>query len=126
MGRLPLRPGTAGEIHVKQVGKSWAARCRYRHEDGSYEDVRRRGRNKELAKQALRDAIKEIVKTRPGAQLDRYSHFSKAASLGLASTGETRRTGSIRWHRWTPTVTTCETMSIRLSATCGSLRSLPP
>lgn len=84
MGRIPLRPGTSGEIQVKQVGKSWSARCRYRHDDGTYEDIRRRGRTKDLAKQAVRDAIKDAVAKTPGALLTSSSSFREAATLWLA------------------------------------------
>lgn len=84
MGRLPLSPGTAGEIQVKKVGRSWSARCRYRHEDGTYSDVRRRGSTKEKARKAVRDAIGEIIARAPGARLGPTSFFSDAARLWLA------------------------------------------
>lgn len=78
-GRLPLPLGSMGEITVKQVGKSWAARARYRREDGTYADVRRRGRTKELAKQAVRDAVKDLVPAPAGADLAATSLFEEAA-----------------------------------------------
>lgn len=83
MGRLPLPPGTAGEIKIKQVGRSWSARCWYRHEDGTYSDIRRRGRTKELARQAVRDAIKDIVAATPGAEITANTRFDRAARLWL-------------------------------------------
>ncbi|GAA3811495.1 tyrosine-type recombinase/integrase [Amycolatopsis tucumanensis] len=83
MGRLPLSPGSHGEIKVKQVGKSWEARCRYRHEDGIYSDVRRRAGTKEKAKQAVRDAMKDFVSHAPGADLTAFSRFNEAAKQWL-------------------------------------------
>ncbi|WP_039791203.1 site-specific integrase [Amycolatopsis sp. ATCC 39116] len=83
MGRLPLSPGSHGEIKVKQVGKSWEGRCRYRHEDGTYSDVRRRAGTKEKAKQAVRDAMKDFVSHAPGADLTAFSRFSEAAAQWL-------------------------------------------
>ncbi|GAB3460653.1 tyrosine-type recombinase/integrase [Actinophytocola sediminis] len=83
MGRLPLSPGTAGEIQVKKMGRSWAARCRYRHEDGTYSDVRRRGSTKDKARKAVRDAIADIVAHAPGAKLVPTSFFEVAAQLWL-------------------------------------------
>ncbi|WP_238935642.1 tyrosine-type recombinase/integrase [Saccharopolyspora spinosa] len=74
-----------GEISVKRVGKSWAARAWYRREDGTYADVRRRGRTKELAKQAVRDAIKDLApSSSAGAALTAASSFGDAADLWLA------------------------------------------
>lgn len=83
MGRRALRPGTGGEIQVRKAGSSWMARCRYRHEDGRYEDIRRRARSKDLAREAIRDAIKEAVSRTPGAELTAESLFSTAAELWL-------------------------------------------
>lgn len=83
MGRLPLPLGAIGEITAKQVGKSWQARCRFRKEDGTYADVRRRGRTKELAKQAVRDAVQELVSQSPGAQLAPTTRFREAAEMWL-------------------------------------------
>src|SRR3954464_11957221 len=85
MGRLPLPPGTHGEIKVAKVGRSWSARCRYRREDGSYADVRRRGRTPDRARQAVRDAIKTLVALVPGAELAPTSYFRDAAQLWLDS-----------------------------------------
>jgi integrase len=84
MGRLPLPLGSHGEIKVKQVGKSWQARAWYRHDDGTYADVRRRASTKEKAKQAVRDAMKDLVPRAPGAQLTGHSRFSEAAEQWLA------------------------------------------
>lgn len=83
MGRLPLAPGTGGEIKVRQVGSAWVARCQYRHEDGTYSDVRRRGRTKESARKAVRDALKSIMVSRPGATLTADTLFSVAATEWL-------------------------------------------
>lgn len=83
MGRLPLPLGEHGEIKVKQVGKSWQARCWYRHTDGTYLDMRRRGTTKDRARQAVRDAIKEFVSTVPGAGLTANTRFSEAAAQWL-------------------------------------------
>lgn len=82
-GRLPLPLGTMGEISVKQVGKSWSARAWYRREDGTYADVRRRGRTKELARQAVRDAIKDLVPVSDGIGLTATSLFADAAQAWL-------------------------------------------
>ncbi|MCA1226146.1 site-specific integrase [Saccharopolyspora sp. 6M] len=84
MPRLPLPLGTAGEISAKRVGAAWMARCRYRHEDGTYSDVRRRGKTKELAKQAVRDAVKDLVPSSPGAGLTVSSYFGEAADAWFA------------------------------------------
>ena len=67
MSRLPLPPGAAGEITVTRVGTRWSARCWYRNQDGNYHDLRRRGRTKDMAKDALRKAIKSFEPTTPGA-----------------------------------------------------------
>lgn len=83
MGRLPLPPGTAGEITVRNVGHSFGARCRYRHDDGTYSDIRRRGSTKEKARQAIRDAVKDIVKGSPDALLSGSTRFDEAARLWL-------------------------------------------
>jgi integrase len=84
MGRLPLPLGSHGEIKVKQVGKSWHARCWYRHDDGTYSDVRRRAATKDNARKAVRDAIKDLVSQAPGAQLTAHSRFSEAAEQWLS------------------------------------------
>ncbi|MGW5790987.1 tyrosine-type recombinase/integrase [Saccharopolyspora sp. NPDC003752] len=74
-----------GEISVKQVGKSWAARAWFRREDGTYADVRRRGRTKELARQAVRDAVKDLAPaTAAGADVTAMSLFDEVAQLWLA------------------------------------------
>ncbi|MER5393872.1 site-specific integrase [Saccharopolyspora sp. NPDC002686] len=84
-GRLSLPLGSMGEISVKPVGKSFAARVWYRRVDGTYVDVRRRGRTKELAKKAVRDAVKDLVPAgAAGAELTARSYFSEAAELWLA------------------------------------------
>lgn len=83
MGRLPLGLGTAGEIKVRQLGSVWVARCRYRHEDGAYVDVRRRGRSRDLARKAVRDALKAMVSRQPGASLTAETLFSVAAAEWL-------------------------------------------
>ncbi|RKT84170.1 Site-specific recombinase XerD [Saccharopolyspora antimicrobica] len=83
-GRLPLSPGSSGEIKVKQVGGSFKARCRYRRTDGTYTDIRRLARTKELAKQAVRDAIKNIVAQSAGARLTSQDYFRTAAEMWLA------------------------------------------
>lgn len=84
-GRLPLPLGGTGEISVKKVGTSWSARVRYRREDGTYSDVRRRGRTKELAKQAVRDAIKNLAPSAAaGAQVTAMSLVDEVAQLWLA------------------------------------------
>jgi integrase len=83
MGRLALAPGTGGEIKVRRLGSVWVARCQYRHEDGTYSDVRRRGRTKELARQAVRDALKVLVSRAPGASLTANTMFSVAAKAWL-------------------------------------------
>jgi integrase len=83
MGRLPLPPGTHGEINVRRVGRSWSARCRYRREDGTYADVRRRGRTADRARQAVRDAIRTVVALTPGADLGPTSYFRDAAQQWL-------------------------------------------
>lgn len=85
MGRLPLPPGTAGEVQVKRVGRSWSGRCWYRLEDGTYLDVRRRGRTADRARQAVRDALKTIVARAPGSTLAPTSYFREAAQLWLDS-----------------------------------------
>lgn len=84
MPRLPLPLGSSGEIQVKQVGKSFEARCRYRHDDGTYSDVRRRASTKEKARQAVRDAVRDLVARSAGAQVTRETLFSEAAQLWLA------------------------------------------
>lgn len=84
MPRHPLPLGSAGEISAKKVGNSWSARCRYRHQDGTYVDLRRRGRTKELAKQAVRDALKDLVPSSPGATLTTAHRFGDAAEAWLA------------------------------------------
>ncbi|TDD56603.1 tyrosine-type recombinase/integrase [Saccharopolyspora elongata] len=84
-GRLPLPLGGMGEISVKKVGKSWAARAWYRREDGTYADVRRRGRTKELARQAVRDAVKNLAPTvSAGAEVTAMSLFDDVAQLWLS------------------------------------------
>ncbi|MGW0890442.1 tyrosine-type recombinase/integrase [Saccharopolyspora sp. NPDC002578] len=83
-GRLPLPLGSMGEIKVKPVGKSYSARVWYRREDGSYVDVRRRGKTKEKAKQAVRDAINNLAPpAAPGADLTASSPFGEAAEQWL-------------------------------------------
>ncbi|QUG99583.1 site-specific integrase [Saccharopolyspora erythraea] len=83
-GRLPLPPGSSGEIKVKKVGSVWVARCRHRRENGTYADVRRRGKTKELAKQAVRDAIKDLrLSTFAGAEVTATSLFDDVAQLWL-------------------------------------------
>lgn len=83
MGRLPLPPGSSGEIKVTVAGKAYVGRCRYRHEDGRYSDVRRCGRTKELARKAVRDALKDLASREPGASLTRETLFSIAAEMWL-------------------------------------------
>jgi integrase len=83
MGRLPLAPGSAGEIKVKLVGKVYLARCQYRHEDGTYSDVRRRGRTRDLARRAVQAALKEIVVRAPGSLVTPETRFSEVACLWL-------------------------------------------
>lgn len=84
MARLPLPLGSHGEIRVRPVGGGvYVARCKYRHEDGSYSDVRRRGKSKEKARQAVRDALKDLAPSTPGADLTAHSYFREAAELWL-------------------------------------------
>lgn len=85
MGRRALPLGARGEIKVKPVGRSYEARCWYRHTDGRYYDIRRRAKRKETAKQAIHDAIRDFVSTSPGAGLTSKSLFSDAAKLWLES-----------------------------------------
>ena len=84
MGRLPLPLGTSGEIQVKQVGSSWSARCRYRHADGTYADVRRRAKTKEKAKSLVRDAVRDLAARTPGAGLSSSALFRDVAQQWLA------------------------------------------
>ncbi len=83
MGRLPLPLGSAGAIQVKRVGNSWSARCRFRREDGTYADIRRRGSTKERARQAVRDAIREQFSASPRSSLSSHSRFEDVARLWL-------------------------------------------
>ncbi|TWF94407.1 tyrosine-type recombinase/integrase [Saccharopolyspora dendranthemae] len=83
MGRLALPLGSMGEIRVKEVSAGWTARCKYRHEDGSYIDVRRTRKNKEQAKQAVRDAVKNITSRSLSAQITAQSLFSDVAEMWL-------------------------------------------
>jgi len=88
MGRLPLPPGSSGDIQVRKFvgtsGKvSWIGRGRYRAEDGSYTDVRRRGRTKDDARNAVRAAIQQVVVRRPGASLGPNAYFRDAATCWL-------------------------------------------
>lgn len=83
MGRIPLVPGSAGEIKIHLVGKVYVGRCKYRHEDGTYSDVRRRGRTRDLARQAVQAALKEITARAPGSLVTPETRFSEVARLWL-------------------------------------------
>ncbi len=85
MGRLALPLGSFGEIQVKEVGSSFEARCRYRRMDGTYSDVRRRRKGRDRAKQAVRDAISDMLAASPaGTVLTAQSQFGDAADLWLS------------------------------------------
>lgn len=84
MGRHRLPLGTAGEISVKKIGAVWGARCQYRDHDGTYADIRRRGRTKEAARDAVREAVKTKVKRTAGAELTAHSLFEDVAAAWLA------------------------------------------
>nr|WP_232328032.1 site-specific integrase [Kibdelosporangium sp. MJ126-NF4]CEL16266.1 Phage integrase [Kibdelosporangium sp. MJ126-NF4]CTQ94190.1 Phage integrase [Kibdelosporangium sp. MJ126-NF4] len=83
MGRLALGLGEAGEIKVRKHDGYHVARCHYRRHDGTYVDIRRRRRTADRARQAVRDAIKRITRTRPGADLTLDTRFEVAARRWL-------------------------------------------
>lgn len=93
MGRHRLPLGTAGEISVRKVGNSWAARCQYRHTDGIYYDIRRRAKTKEAARAKVRKAVKEMVMRTPGAGLTAYSTFEELATAWLTEYREDAENG---------------------------------
>jgi integrase len=93
MGRLALPLGGSGEITVSRVGKQQMARCWYRREDGTYVDVRRRRRNAELAKNAVREAIKSMAPRKPGAEISVHTKFRVAAETWLAEYREDAKNG---------------------------------
>lgn len=94
-GRLPLPLGSMGEIKVKAVGSSFSARVRYRREDGTYVDLRRRGKTKEKARQAVRDAVREVAPpSSPGAELTASSLFGDAAEQWLIQLRTDAETGT--------------------------------
>jgi integrase len=93
MGRLPLPLGTSGEIRVKQVGASWSARCRYRHADGTYTDVRRRAKTREKAKSLVRDAVRDLAIRTPGDGLSGSALFRDVAQQWLAQYREDAENG---------------------------------
>jgi integrase len=84
MGRKALPLGSAGEITVKQIDTKWMARCWYRRNDGTYVDVRRRGRTKDLARTAVREAIKNLVSQAPGALVTPATKFGEVAQMWLS------------------------------------------
>lgn len=81
MGREAIPPGSYGEIRVRQVTGGWLARAWYRHHDGKYHDVRRRRSTKEAARNAVRDAISEIMQDTPGARMNANTWFREAADM---------------------------------------------
>lgn len=83
MGRQPLPIGSAGTIKTTQMGpKLWLARCRYRDADGATRQVKRTGRSKSGAENALRAAVAERKHT-AGATLTGDSKLADAAGKWL-------------------------------------------
>jgi integrase len=67
-----------------RAGSSWSARCRYRHADGTYTDVRRRAKTREKAKSLVRDAVRELATRTPTAGLSGSALFRDVAQQWLA------------------------------------------
>jgi integrase len=83
-GRIPLTIGTHGEITIREAGpQAFEAKCRYRDADGVTRQVKRQGKSKSAARNALLAALAERDHA-SGAKLNGASKVSDAAELWLA------------------------------------------
>ncbi len=95
MGRPPLPLGTHGHIATREVRpRVWEARCRVRDADGITRPVKRTGRSRSAAANALRAALTE--RCRPGAgELDGASRLRDAGERWLTVQAERHAAGEL-------------------------------
>jgi integrase len=84
----PLAPGTAGDIWTQRLTadgikpERWKAGCRYRHANGSIQQLVRRGSSERAAKTSLRETLNELTGN-AGTKLTGASRFRDAAAIYL-------------------------------------------
>lgn len=88
MAGTPLAPGTAGDIWTQRITdegvkpEKWKAGCRYRHVNGAYQQIVRRGSSERAAKNRLREVIADLS-PKGNIKLTGASRFKEAAAIYL-------------------------------------------
>lgn len=88
MAGTPLAPGTAGDIWTQRITtegakpERWKAGCRYRHANGAYQQLVRRGPSERAAKTKLRGVVADLS-PKGNVKLTGASRFREAAALYL-------------------------------------------
>ncbi|PXY33598.1 hypothetical protein BAY59_10985 [Prauserella coralliicola] len=96
MARPPLEIGTYGEIKVTELpnGKH-EAHARFRMSDGSVKQVRRRGKTKTAATNALKKAMVRLADEVKGEEISPDTRFNHVADLYLAELRDQAELGEI-------------------------------
>ncbi len=84
MGRPPMPIGSHGKIHTKQLpNKVWEASARFRDHDGTTPRVRRTGRTKTAAENALKKKLVALVTEIRGKEINLDTRFRTIIDLWI-------------------------------------------